>query len=48
MRQDNSQATRNSTLKCLEKLEFFYIKFQKIYISILGDDINNISLFFHS
>ena len=46
---ESSQATRNSTRKAHEKLEFFCISLnlkKKIYISTLGDDINNISLFF--
>ena len=44
-----SRATPNSTRKACEKFEFFCIQnFNLIlfYISTLGDDINNISLFF--
>ena len=44
---ESSRATRNSTQKACEKLGFFVYKIliKKNYISTLGDDINNISIF---
>ena len=47
---ESSRATRNSTQKLTRNSNIFVYKilkvFLKFYISIIGDDINNISLFF--